>query len=689
MYVWCFAPHSTDMILGVLVVGVARAQLSNVEEALLAVPDAQILRSHLYNLTLQSHVMGTPGDWANAKYMQSALESLGVFDEVVIEGVPVMRQLPVAQPSLVAVQDGETWFTAQLSEDVVAGDAMSQSSWRNHTYNAYSPSGVATARLVYANYGMPSDFDALEKVGVNVSGAVVLTRYGGCFRGLKAMNSEARGAAATIIYSDPIDDGFVQGAVYPEGPWRPPSAVQRGSAQYLSICAGDPYRLYLNGSEHPCGNYSYVPTKPVLPLSYGDAKPLLERLGGPVAPDVFQGGLPFTYTVGPSTYEVRLETNHSYESVTIPNVLATVRGAEEPGRTVLAGNHRDAWVAGAVDPHSGTVALLEVARGLATLKRDFDWRPRRTVTLCSWSGEEFGLLGSTAFTELHAQSLDTSAVAYINVDVGVAGNNSKLTAAGTQSLDYLFARALGDAHLDDLWVAAEESDGAKAALPNVTKLGTLGSGSDYTSFLDNLGIPSLDMTFRGDYGVYHSVYDSFHWVDTVGDPDYQRHVFVTQVFALLVYRLADFDVLPVRLSTQSRAIDAYIDELDDGQVDVAPLRTAAESFERAATCVDAKADFALLDHGTTDVAAINDHLVFSERRFLTEAGLPDRPYYKHILQAPGYYLGYGSTAFPGVVHALENDDAAAAADQVQIAASCIHKVAAYVAEVCPEAIVDA
>ncbi|KAK7232190.1 transferrin receptor [Aureococcus anophagefferens] len=585
----------------------ALAALLPLERVLIDTPEPQLLRSHMYNLTQFDHLMASPGDHANARYVRDELRRLGFDAE--IQEVPVMTHLPAGPPTL---------------------------------------SAVAGGAVVYANFGMPSDFDALEAAGVDVRGKIALTRYGGCFRGLKAMNAEARGAVATLIYSDPQQDGFTWGPTYPAGPWRPPQGVQRGSAQYLSLCAGDPFRLYLDAdAPDPCGNVSYVPKHPVLPLSYEDALPILELLGGPAAPASFAGGLAVAYALGPSRATFRLHVDNEYAEGAVPNVVATLAGDDAAfPRPVYAGNHRDAWVLGAVDPHSGTAA-----RALAAA-RDAGWRPRRTVVLCSWSGEEYGLLGSTAYAELEARGALEHATAYVNVDVAVGGN-ATLEAAGTQSLDGLFAAAAADAHvvrggaavaLDELWVAAGDSEDGKAAIDGVgrrpravfyprrptrsyhvgvSKLGTLGSGSDYTAFVDHLGIPSLDFSFRGPagtYGTYHSVYDSYAYVDAVIDPDWEHHAAAARLLALLVFRLADARVLPVAPTTEARAVAAYVNELEQ--------------------------------------------------------------YANGTLGAPGYYLGYGATSFPGPVHAVEDGRLAEADAQVREAADRVDAAAAYLREIC-------
>ena len=345
------------------------------EQFLLSLPSPANLRAHLYNLTRRSHVAGTPGDYYDARYVLRTLSALPGF-EAHIEAPEVMLTYPASRPQLVAPA---IEYVAKLSEDVVRGDDTSNTPWRNHTFNAYSPSGNVTAKLVYANYGRPQDFDVLSTMGISVKNKIVIMRYGECFRGLKVMNAESRGAAASIIYSDPAQDGYSrdnkEGGVYPNGPWRPPSGVQRGSVQFNSRCAGDPWRLYATSNttvEDICGygTKDLIPSRPVLPISYQDASPLLSRLGGPSAPTGadFQGGLEFAYTVGPSSFDVTLVTDNKFVAGKIPNVIATMQGSDDNDEDdeggiistgpIILGNHRDAWVFGAVDPNSGTLFFL-------------------------------------------------------------------------------------------------------------------------------------------------------------------------------------------------------------------------------------------------------------------------------------------------------------------------------------------
>ena len=431
---------------------------------------------------------GTPGDYHDAHYVLDALSSLPGF-EAHIEQRHAMLTYPSGRPHLVAP---DMDYVASLSEDVLANDSTSDTLWRNHTFNAYSPSGNATAPLVYANYGRPEDFDVLAKLGISVQNKLVLMRYGKCFRGLKAMNAESRGAIGSIIYSDPMEDGDAPGRdAYPKGPWRPKSGVQRGSVQFNSRCAGDPWRLYATKTkegdnatattvEDICGypTEELIPRHPVLPISYGDAEPLLRALGGPIPPTEagFQGGLDgLVYRVGPLAFDVTLVTQNSFNPGKIPNVIATMEGADhDEAGPVILGNHRDAWVFGAVDPNSGTTALLEVGRCLSALYRN-GWRPKRTIILASWSGEEYGLLGSTAFAEMHEnEHVMKDAIAYLNVDIAVGGNK-RLEASATHSLDKLFLDAASK-------IPSPDNDPAnphKKLIDNVSgEMGTLGSGSD-------------------------------------------------------------------------------------------------------------------------------------------------------------------------------------------------------------------
>ncbi|CAM9748772.1 unnamed protein product, partial [Phaeothamnion confervicola] len=664
------------------------AALSEIEQQFVDVPGGMSARESLHYITSRPHVAGTPGDWHMARYVRDRLVEAGI-PSVDIHAPEVQLAYPVDRSlTLFDADTGAAVFKAPLSESVRDMDPTSDTWWRNHTFNGYSPSGDVTARLVYANFGTPDDFDALEASGVDVNGAIVIARYGRCFRGLKAMNAQQRGAFGLVIYSDPAQDGYKDSnhsrKVMPDGPWRPSDAVQRGSVQFNSLCAGDPLRAYLGGEASARAICGYppedlVPAIPVLPISYGDATPLLRALGGPEAPDEFRGALPLTYRTGPSTGKVRLAINNRKVVGPIWNVIGVIPGVEaDPpaavggggDRPVVLGNHRDAWVYGAVDPNSGTAAMIEVARGLGALLAT-GWRPRRSIVLCSWSGEEFGLLGSTAWGEVNSAGLLKRAIAYLNVDSAVSG--SQLAVKATPSLTALLRAALEDLPDPKRMAAAASAAAAAAAAPPTMaaaaaqaaadlktslsdawsgNVGMLGSGSDYTVFLDALGIASIDFEFvadlSDDYGVYHSVYDSFAWMDKWGDPTWEYHAMAARLWGLMALRLADAAVLPFDHLDQAAAIERYVADVGRrpgrspageaaaaavavAGVDLRPLREAATRFRAAAEGKLPGGAFVVTDAAASGAAAmaaaaaaavaaataeLNDRLAFVERRFL-------------------------------------------------------------------------
>ena len=677
----------------------------DLEELLLSVPDPQRLRSVLRTLTQHSHVAGTKGDWENAYFVRNQLQNYYGFEDARVEGVRVMMTYPVDRPKL----STSFGFHAKLSEDILEHDGTSGTTeWRNHTFLAWSPSGKVTASLVYANYGRPQDFDALEKLGISVANKIVIMRYGECFRGLKVMNAEERGAIGSIIYSDPQQDGYSKGPTFDEGgPWRPPSGVQRGSVQHISKCAGDPWRLYQNEKtvKEICGydTESMIPKHVALPLSYEDAKPLLERLGGVAAPEGFQGGLPFTYTVGPSDFDVYMETNHTFHPRKIPNVIATMyaeghnktSAGNDTAPSIILGNHRDAWVFGAVDPNSGTTSLLEVGRTLSVLRQKGGWKPKRNIILASWSGEEYGLLGSTAYAELNSEK---DVVAYLNVDCAVTGNVS-LNVSATHSLNTLFRQAA-----DRVPAPPQPTSGnataPKRSMADVTVwnqvVNTLGSGSDYTAFLDRFGVSSMDMSYRGNYGVYHSVYDSMSWMEQQGDPTFEIHRAMTRLWAMMAFHLANTDILPIYMTPQAVQINRDVAALkkaieerfgtNERIISISHLETAAQNLLEAAETIDTERSFYEQQasseqyYGLSSLAAgvadLNRRLAFAERQFLGP-GLPKRPWFRHILQAPGFFLGYGSQAFPGIAQAIYDDDVELAQSEISIAANALSKAAKF------------
>jgi N-acetylated-alpha-linked acidic dipeptidase len=582
----------------------------------------------------------------------------------------------------------------QTVEAVIPEDPTSSSRKIIPLFNGYSASGDVTGQLVYVNYGLPADYEALKKLGVDTRGKIVIARYGSSFRGVKAKVAEENGAIGIIIYSDPADDGYAQGDIYPKGPWRPPSSAQRGSVQYLFEYPGDPLtpgvpsipgkpRLKLEEATD-------IPRIPVQPMSYGEARKLLESLRGPLRPKGFQGGLPFPYHAGgTSDVRVRIKTDLQYTERTIWDVITRIDGAVEPDRWVVMGNHRDAWTFGAVDPNSGTTAMLEAGHGFGELLKA-GWKPRRTIILCSWDAEEYGLIGSTEWAEENADELRAKAVAYLNVDVAVSGPNFgassvpsmwKLVRAATRDVrDPKTGKSIYQAWQDRVREALPEAEltdpvtGSDRPIAEA-RIGALGSGSDYTPFLQHLGVPALDMGFSGDYGVYHSAYDSFYWMSKFGDPTFVYHVAAAQLWGTIAMRLASAYALPLDYTDYAAQVRDFLAETSrtatrrrlTDSFDAKALNEAIKNFMDEATRVDRRRRESLSEMDSTRTASndayrralarltrINDALMGTERALTDARGLKGRAWYKHQIYAPGYYTGYAAQPLPDLRQALED-----------------------------------
>src|SRR6267378_2897838 len=487
-------------------------------------PDS--LRRHLRILTEQPHVAGTPADRADAEYVLARFKSYGW--DARLEAVPVYLNYPTAS-TLELVEPQQAALA--LREKGAPWDKDAYDSAAFGAFHGYGAAGEVTAPVLYANYGDVDDLKRFADWGIDVHGKILLVRYGKVVGGLKIRNAERAGAAGVIIYSDPADDGFAKADPYPRGAGRPEDAIQRGSVQFLSEGPGDPttpgWPSRTGGKRLKPDEAKGIPRIPSLPLSWGEAKKILDALDGPQSPAAWQGGLPLTYHVGPGPAKLHLKVGQDYAVRPIWNVIATLKGREAPDQWVLCGNHRDAWTYGAVDPNSGTICLLEMARGIGALAR-MGWHPRRTIVLCSWDGEEYGLLGSTEFAEEHAEELSQKAVAYLNVDVAVAGKNFRSN--GAQALTDVIGEAMADtpdpSRAGDIMKVTRDhafSEGkaewarrnrerrwrGEAERPFAWSIPSLGSGSDYTAYLDHLGIPSADLRFEGLQGTYHSMYDDF------------------------------------------------------------------------------------------------------------------------------------------------------------------------------------
>ena len=640
------------------------------EEKFRAVPTPKSAREHLRRLTIEPHIAGTKEDYATAIYVRDQLRSYGLNAE--LKEYDVWLPYPNT-PSIVELITKRRQRLS-VTEAVVPGDPTSSNPKISPLFNGYSASGDVTAPLVYANYGLPGDYEDLKKVGVDVKGKIVIVRYGNSFRGVKAKVAQDQGAIGCIIYSDPADDGYMQGDVYPKGPWRPVASGQRGSVQYLFDYPGDPLTP---GKPAIAGVPRLKPEEatdltriPVQPIAYDVAKTLIAPLQGPVRPKGFQGGFPFAYHIGGTPdVKVRLKTDMDYKLRPIWDVVARIEGSQEKDRWVVMGNHRDAWVFGAVDPNSGTSAMLEVARGYGELLKQ-GWKPRRTIILCSWDGEEYGLIGSTEWAEENANDLREKAVAYLNVDVAVSGGN--FGASSVPSLWKVLRAVTRDVKdpktgksVYQQWQdhAREGREGRDTDEPGEARIQSLGSGSDYTPFLQHLGVPSTDMGFSGDYGVYHSAYDSFYWMDHFGDPGFVYHTAAAQLWGTLGMRLADSDVLPFDYSDYATQIRDFFNETLklakqrglDSAFDDRSMSSVLDEFSKEAARVEKTRQNAISQKASTaKLKLINDTLIAVERDFIDERGLRGRSWYRHQIYAPGIFTGYAAQPLTDFRQALDD-----------------------------------
>ena len=644
------------------------------EELFRSVPAPKSAREHLRRLTLEPHIAGTKEDYATAVYVRDQMKSYGLNAE--LKEYNVWLPYPKTTPIVELITQRRQRLS--VTEAIVPGDPTSSNPKITPLFNGYSASGDVTGPLVYANYGLPGDYEELKKVGVDVKGKIVIVRYGNSFRGVKAKVAEDNGAVGCIIYSDPADDGYMQGDVYPKGPWRPVASGQRGSVQYLFDYPGDPLtpgKPSIPGVPRLKPEEATDLTKiPVQPIAYDVAKTLISPLRGPVRPKGFQGGLPLAYHVGGTPdVKVRLKTDMDYKVRTIWDVVARIEGNQERDRWVVMGNHRDAWVFGAVDPNSGSSAMLEVARGFGDLLKQ-GWTPKRTIILCSWDAEEYGLIGSTEWAEENADDLREKAVAYLNVDVAVSGGNF-----GASSVPSLW-KAIRDVTRDvkdpktgkTIYQQWQEKAREGRSLNEATnggeaRIGALGSGSDYTPFLQHLGVPSTDMGFGGDYGVYHSSYDSFYWMDHFGDPGFVYHVAAAQIWGTLALRLADADALPFDYTDYATQIREFFAEALrlakqknlDTSFDDRSMNAALEDFARECSRVEKNRQEAVTTKANSaKLKLINDALIGVEREFIDERGLRGRPWYKHEIYAPGIYTGYAAQPLTDFRQAIDDRNSA-------------------------------
>jgi N-acetylated-alpha-linked acidic dipeptidase len=663
------------------------------------------LREYMQRSSAEPHHAGSPGSRAVAEYILAQFKSWGldaaIEEQEALMPFPTERVVELVEP---------TRYTAVLEEPGVPEDPDSTDAGQLPTFNAYAADGDVTADVVYVNYGIPEDYEQLAKLGIDVKGRIVIARYGRSWRGIKPKVAYEHGAVGCIIYSDPRDDGYFEGDVYPKGPYRPEQGVQRGSVMDMPVYPGDPltpgWGSEAGGRKLTRDEATTILKIPVLPISYGDARPLLESLGGPVAPESWRGSLPLTYHVGPGPSKVHLKLAFDWQNRPLYNVIARIPGSVSPDEWIVHGNHHDAWVNGASDPTSGNAALMETARGLGELLKT-GWRPKRTIILASWDGEEWGLLGSTEWAEKHKDELATKGVLYVNSDstgkgwLGMNGSHSLQAFMNEVARDVPDPRGSGTSVLEAKRAheieTARTADAKQKIARGDLPLGALGSGSDYTVFLDHLAVASLNLGFGGDGGggVYHSVYDSFYWYTHFSDVDFTHSAALSQVVGTVLLRFANADVLPFEFGGTASTLSGYVGELqklvDEGteKVDLQPLRKSIERLARASARYESALQklqgAASRPLDAASAAALDRTLYSTERAFRYEPGLPRREWFKHLAYAPGFYTGYGVKTLPGIREAIEQKDFDEARSFVPILASAVDRLTSDVERAATEA----
>jgi N-acetylated-alpha-linked acidic dipeptidase len=681
---------------------------------------ASNLDEWMKKLTAKPHHLGSVATKQYAEFIRDQFKSWGY--DAQIETYKVLFPTPKIR---VLEMTGPTKYAATLEEPALKEDATSgKTSEQLPVYNAWSADGDVTGELVFVNYGVPADYEELERLGIDVKGKIVIAKYGGSWRGIKPKVAQEHGAVGCIIYSDPMQDGYFQGDVYPKGPFRNQNGAQRGSVMDMPIYPGDPLTPNIGATadaqrleKSAAGNLLKIP---VIAISYKDAEPLLRQLTGPVAPERWRGALPLTYHIGPGPAKVHLKLSFDWKMVDCHNVIARIAGSELPDEWIIRGNHHDGWVNGAADPISGMVSVMEEARALSELMKT-GWKPKRTIIFCGWDGEEPGLIGSTEWAEHHAQELQQKAVAYINTD---GNGRGFFGAGGSHTLEKLVNEAGRDVIDPQTGVSViERRRSANASTAASTKakkdilarkdlpLGALGSGSDYTPFIQHLGVPSLNIGFGGedDGGEYHSIYDSYDLYKRFKDPKFEYGVALAKTAGRITMRLANADVLPFDFKAFHKTVNGYMTEVmtllentrettevenqmiterryelsaDPTQkyipavkkdevpfLNFSSLQNAVTALEKAATQYS---ELAIANpKPNTNVANLNKLLYQAEQKLLISDGLPGRPWFRHSIYAPGLYTGYGVKTLPGIREAIEQRDWKQAQLQIENAANTI------------------
>jgi len=686
---------------------IAQSTMTNWETLFREIPAPERISGYVHRLAARPHHVGSEYGKDNAEWLVSTFKQWGL--DAQLETFNVL--FPTPKERLVELLEPKR-FKAILQEPAISIDpTSSQQTEQLPTYNAYSIDGDVTAPLVYVNYGIPEDYERLERLGISVKGCIVLARYGASWRGIKPKLAAEKGAVGCIIYCDPKDDGYYHGDVFPEGPWRPKDGVQRGSVMDMPLYPGDPLTPGVGATQDAKRldrNDAKTLTRiPVLPISYADALPLLSSLKGPVSPEGWRGALGITYKIGPGPAKVRLKVKSNWEIKTIYDVVVKIPGAVFPDEWIIRGNHHDAWVNGAQDPISGVAAEMEELRAYAELLKK-GWKPKRTIIYCLWDGEEEGLLGSTEWVETHADELKQKAVLYINTDsngrgfLGVSGSHSFEKFINTVARDIedpeTKLSAWKRSQLQRIASAASAEERQELRSREDLKIWALGSGSDYTAFIDHLGIAALDLGYGGEDGggIYHSIYDDIYWYTRFADTAFVYGRTLAQTVGTAVIRVADADLLPFHFGNYASTVRGYVDELkqlltnmqerhkegnrqlDEGvfratadpkrplvpparreippHLNFAPLENAVDVLARSSERFDVIA--ARVSSGSLSdetVRRVNKKLIQSERMLVNPDGLPGRPWFKNLMYAPGLYTGYGVKTIPAVREAIERE----------------------------------
>jgi N-acetylated-alpha-linked acidic dipeptidase len=665
------------------------------DAAFMKVPDAKLAGEHLKTLTAEPHWASSPADHKTALSVADKFKAAGLQTEIVEYRVWLNKPVKIVIEAF--DEHGKKIMSGPTPEHVdpkaYGGDPFQDDPRILPAFNGSSASGDVTAEVVYVNYGTLADFKKLAELGISVKDKIALVRYGSNFRGVKAYIAQQYGAKGVLIYSDPADDGYVKGDAYPRGPYRPPSAVQRGSVQFMPLYSGDPTTPGIASTPNlPDSQRIMDPAKlnqpsiPVNPLSYQDAAPILEALGGDATPRDWQGGLPFTYHLGPGKVTVHMHLEQDYKLRTIWDVVGTIPG-EQADNWVVAGNHRDAWVYGAVDPNSGTAAMLETVHGIGDLLKQ-GWKPKRTIKICSWDAEEEGLIGSTEWVEAHPAQLE-HAVAYFNTDVGVSGPN--FDAAAVPSLKQFVRDVTREVAspkggtVYDQWKKDQEAGAERrpnrpsaSAETGDVRIGDLGSGSDFTPFIQHMGVPSTDIGSGGPYGVYHSVFDNYNWFIKFADPTFVYEQQQARVFGLEILHMADADILPYDYRLYGREVVGYVAAAQRKatsaklQLDFTAAKAAADRFAAAGSAIYARqiGPAAAQSH-----EGLNTALRGAETALLNQDGLPKRAWFKHTIYDPGEYTGYAAVVIPGVNEGIDANDAARTQAQLEALAAALNRAA--------------